>query len=658
MEIKKEILYYGCSDPVPSTIPLKAGPLSLVYAAGELRYIRLGDKEIIRRIYVAVRDHNWGTISPILTNQQLDAQANSFSIKYDVTHQHNDIDFFWQGSIVGDADGTITFVMRGEARSTFMRNRIGFCILHPLDCAGLPVKIEHVNGLIEASIFPEYIAPQLVKDGHPCPVAPFENMCALTHQVLPDLWAEVYFEGDIFEMEDQRNWTDASFKTYCTPLSLPFPLEIQSGTKINQVVRLTLHGKMPEIIKKTQPLQQPILLKKGASAPLLLPKIGLGFASHGQPLSPKEINRLKILHLSHLRVDLYLSDPQYPFKLRQASTEAILLGISMEIAIFFTQAAEYELNDFLKILQEIKPPVMQWLIFHVKEKTTTAYWINIARQYLLTYDATAKIISGSNAYFTEVNANRLSVVELDGIVYSINPQVHAFDNLSLTENLAAQAATVASTRRIYADKPIVVSPVTLKPRFNPNASGPEPESETGNLPSQVDERQSSLYGLGWTLGSLKYLAESGVDSITYYETTGWRGVMEQERGSLLPEKFWSIPGGVYPLYHLFADVAEMGNCQVIPMKSSQPLFLDSLLLENGNDRMMLLTNFTAQTQIVELSDIPAVLKIRRINETNVREAMRDPESFRLKPFQNFFPHRKRVILEMMPYETLRINYPN
>ena len=30
----------------------------------------------------------------------------------------------------------------------------------------------------------------------------------------------IRFEGDLFEMEDQRNWTDASYKTYSTPLRI------------------------------------------------------------------------------------------------------------------------------------------------------------------------------------------------------------------------------------------------------------------------------------------------------------------------------------------------------------------------------------------------------------------------------------------------------
>ena len=31
------------------------------------------------------------------------------------------------------------------------------------------------------------------------------------------------FEGELFELEDQRNWTDASFKTYPTPVALSDP---------------------------------------------------------------------------------------------------------------------------------------------------------------------------------------------------------------------------------------------------------------------------------------------------------------------------------------------------------------------------------------------------------------------------------------------------
>ena len=120
------------------------------------------------------------------------------------------------------------------------------------------------------------------------------------------------------------------------------------------------------------------------------------------------------------------------------------------------------------------------------------------------------------------------------------------------ETLAAQAVTLQSARRFCADRPLAVSPVTLRPRFNPNATGPEPAAAPDELPPQVDVRQMSLLGAGWTLGSIKYLADGGAASATYYETTGWRGVMETEQGSPLPRRFRSEPGMVFPLYHVLA----------------------------------------------------------------------------------------------------------
>ena len=135
---------------------------------------------------------------------------------------------------------------------------------------------------------------------------------------------------------------------------------------------------------------------------------------------------------------------------------------------------------------------------------------------------------------------------------------------AVVETLATQAETVSSARQFVGETSVAISPVTLKPRFNPNATGPVPQLAPGELPSQVDVRQMSLLGAGWTLGSLKHLSESAIYSATYFETTGWRGVMETEAGSPLPEKFRSLPSAVFPLYHALADVGEFASGDVLP----------------------------------------------------------------------------------------------
>ena len=479
MKQPTSIFHSGSDQPPPQQTELRAGPLSLLFEAGDLRYIRLGNSEILRRIYVAIRDHNWDTIAPKLSNVEMDVRPDSFQIRYDVENRQADLDFAWQGIISGDARGTVDFKMQGQARSTFRRNRIGFCVLHPMACAGLAAKIEHVDGTFEETFFPKLIAQQLVKDGHPWPVAPFDNMRALSHQVLPNLWVEVRFEGDIFEMEDQRNWTDASYKTYCTPLSEPFPVEIAAGTKITQSIRLSLSGEQPAVSTDEKQRELTLFIGDGPDAPL--PDLGLGVASHGRPLTTREIDRLSRLHPSHLRVDLSLSDPAYRAKLLQASSEARALGAGLEVALFLSDNAQAELDDLAGFLVEEKSPVLRWLVFHHQEKTTTARWVELARGRLSGHGI--PIGAGTNVYFTELNSQRPPVEALDVVAYSLNPQVHAVDNSSLVETLAAQAVTVESARQIVGDRSLVVSPVTLRPRFNPNATGPEPEPEPDRLPA-------------------------------------------------------------------------------------------------------------------------------------------------------------------------------
>ena len=196
----------------------------------------------------------------------------------------------------------------------------------------------------------------------------------------------------------------------------------------------------------------------------------------------------------------------------------------------------------------------------------------LARKYLQKYDRNIKIGSGTNVLFTDLNRSTPSFEDMGIVCYSINPQVHAFDNLSLIETLSAQPETIKSARRFSNNKLIAVTPITLKMRFNPNRCYFLKRTWKSNqIPAQVDVRQMSLFGAGWTVGSLKYLCESETHSLTYYETTGWRGVMETEYGSPVPEKFYSLRGAVFPLYHVFADVGEFADSQIMTTSSSNPL---------------------------------------------------------------------------------------
>jgi hypothetical protein len=633
------ILQWGSEQPVVQPMQLRAGPLTMSFepANAFLRYVRLGQREVVRGIYVAVRNHNWDTVTPTVTNFDAQISERSFLLSFDVECRQAGVDFFWCGKISGAEDGTVTFSMRGEARTSFRRNRIGFCVLHPMsECAGQPCIVEHTNGTEEQGTFPDAVSPH----------QPFFDIRAITHEVIPGLQAEVRCEGDAFEMEDQRNWTDASYKTYCTPLGLPFPVEVVAGTIIEQSVTVQLFGNSD--VSHESAVNEHIVITIDETRAQPLPAIGLSMASHEAQLSADEVDRLRALLPAHLRVDLHLSG-DYLTRWQRAVAEASRLGTALEVVLFVTDNAQAELAHLVEAVGEL-PPIARWLVFHENEKSTSRRWIELARQSLRPLLA-APLGAGSDAYFTEVNRGRPPLDALDFVCFSLNPQVHAFDNASLVETLEAQATVVKSTARFADNKPVVVTPVTLQPRFNPNATGPEPEPTVGELPSQVDVRQMSLFGAAWTLGSLKYLAQSGASSVTFYETTGWRGVMETAGGSPIPEKFPSIAGAVFPLYHVLADVAEFTGGKVLESWSNTPLQVECLALRKNNRCCLLLGNFSHLPQQVQLQGIAGKARCKLLDISNVVEAMRMPEAYGQQVGVEI-----NGVLELTPYSVARVDF--
>lgn len=639
-DLPLNVLRYGVDAPLPQQRPLRAGPLSMIYSDGDLRLIRLGDVEVLNRLYVAVRDHNWNTIPIQLSNVQIEDEGDSFRIRYDADHREGPIDFHWQGTITGARDGTLHFEMDGEARSTFLRNRIGFCVLHPAALAGAPCTVEHVDGVRETSHFPRRISPD----------QPFFDLRAISHEAAPGVQAEVRMEGDTFEMEDQRNWTDASYKTYCTPLGLPFPVEIRTGTKVQQRVTVKLHGS-PSQSAGTQRGRLTFQIQRRQIG--AIPHLGLGLATQESALDRKEIERLRALHLSHLRVDIDFAQPDWDEMLRRAADEADAIGCRLEIAVHLSAQMADELKQLRALVGELRPSISHWLIFHKDERGASAEWVTLARQGLSDYDR-VPFGAGTDAYFTELNRNRPPAEAVDLICYSINPQVHAFDNLSLMETLPVQATTVDSARLLSAGRSIAVSPITLRPRFNPNATGAEADAPD-QLPSGVDPRQMSLFGAAWTVGSLKAMAESGVERVTYYETAGWRGVMETEAGSPLPDQFRSIPGGVYPLYHVLADVAGCVGAPVFLGEASDSGKICGLAFAHADGMRVLVANLTAEPQDLIVHHGGESVRVQMLNEHTAPQAMRAPEVFRSEERPPIRPAHGQTALRLLPYAVVRLD---
>ena len=55
-------LLHGSAAPIAEMRPLRAGHMTMLLDGVDLRYLRLGDTELVRRVYVAVRDVDWDTV--------------------------------------------------------------------------------------------------------------------------------------------------------------------------------------------------------------------------------------------------------------------------------------------------------------------------------------------------------------------------------------------------------------------------------------------------------------------------------------------------------------------------------------------------------------------------------------------------------------------
>src|SRR5439155_14082870 len=123
--------WYGRDEPPVETRELRAGPLTAVLEGIDLRYVRVGEMEIVRRLFVAIRDDSWATIPPRIANLEVEAGADSFRVSFDASHEAGPLRFRWHGELTGGSDGSVECSLDGLAEADFDYNRIGFCILHP-----------------------------------------------------------------------------------------------------------------------------------------------------------------------------------------------------------------------------------------------------------------------------------------------------------------------------------------------------------------------------------------------------------------------------------------------------------------------------------------------------------------------------------------------
>jgi hypothetical protein len=320
------------------------------------------------------------------------------------------------------------------------------------------------------------------------------------------------------------------------------------------------------------------------------------------------------------------------------------------VGLILSDAAAQELATLADHVARLKPRIGLWLVFHEKEEFVQQRWVTLAREILEPAAPGTDFAAGTLDFFTELNRNRPPADSPSLPCFSQNPQVHAFDLATMVENLYGAASSLDALRT-FSTKAAVISPVTLTIRSKHRID------REGELPPDVDPRQMSLFAAGWTVGSVAQLAAAGnVRSLTYFETIGWRGLMEREAGSLAADIFPSKPESVFPLYHVFADIAQFAAGQIQRTCSSHPLLVTGLtLVDEKGGRRILVANLSAATQQLKIDCGDCCAAIRYLDETNVERAMNDCEVFRREPGAPARSSAGKLSVRLLPFAVARVD---
>ena len=139
--LSRAVELFGTEEPVPETPVLRAGPLECSLDAGNLRHIKIHGVEAIRAVSYIVRDRNWGTYSPEISNLKIEQDTGGFRVGYQAVCEDAQ-QLAYAAQIEGDAR-QLSFAAEGVALSDFVTNRTGFVVLHPLEgVSGPPVEVD------------------------------------------------------------------------------------------------------------------------------------------------------------------------------------------------------------------------------------------------------------------------------------------------------------------------------------------------------------------------------------------------------------------------------------------------------------------------------------------------------------------------------------
>ncbi|MGO3886619.1 MAG: hypothetical protein ACTJHU_10015 [Mycetocola sp.] len=494
--------------------PVTLGDWSLLLRGDQADDLHYRGIPVLRSLRVIARDTGWNTPEAVVDRVEQSESTLTISGHGELGELSYRFDF----SLT--VDGTDLVVSADiEALTTFESNRIGLIILLPPSAAGAPFRVRSADGTVTPGALPVHISPH----------QPAFDITGFEWS--PEgLDAAIEVSGDVFEMEDQRNWTDASFKIYSTPLSLPFPVSYASGQRVQHRLRLsaTERGAAPAAAVTDQSVD--LATAEGVRAP----EIGLLASTAPDSARPEA----PASSAAFLLVELDARWPQWSAALTRAHDDAA--GRPLDVRLFVSDVSE--LDAPVEAIAALGEDVRRVGVFDRDSGLSTVQLLNAAEAILSRSGASATRVGGTWSNFTELNRGEEALTDWSGpLAFSVRPTVHDLGGHQLVESVGIQRRVRDDATRIADGRPLHIGPVTLRSRSGaatPDGSGDAAATGTSAgygaefADDSTDPRQTTLAAASWLLASVAQLSGAGVHSVILGEEWGSRGLTAAGRRAI------------------------------------------------------------------------------------------------------------------------------
>ncbi len=214
-----------------------------------------------------------------------------------------------------------------------------------------------------------------------------------------------------------------------------------------------------------------------------------------------------------------------------------------------------------------------------------------------------KLGGGMFSFFTELNRKRPPTRELDFVMNTTCPIVHAADDRSVMETLEALPFQVSTARTYFGQCGYRVGPSAIGCRDNPHGATftPNPDNLRVCL-AKMDPRMRGLFGAAWTLGYIATLARTGIDALTIGAPTGPLGIIYRKADYAQPYYDDLAAPAVYPVFHVISGLTRGAGAKLVDAACSDDQKVQCLAYRaKGGGTTLWLANLTAERQNVRIA---------------------------------------------------------